>query len=185
MLCVTGKIKPWLADSHSTRPVLQDAFPCHGVIMLCHHIDGLLQDCSNSSALAMELLQSCTKPSILWFIVCDLTVAQNKENVSTWDPLVKAPSQWETTQHCNVASHWLCAFIKWSLYTGVFYTAQGQIVRHKYDSRLVPLLSCWLPVAMTQAMSLCPGANHYCDVIMGMMASQITLRLFTQPFIQT
>ena len=29
-----------------------------------HHIDGLVQDCSNSSALAMELLQSCTKPSI-------------------------------------------------------------------------------------------------------------------------
>ena len=29
------------------------------------YIDGLVQDCSNSSALAMELLQSCTKPSIL------------------------------------------------------------------------------------------------------------------------
>ena len=28
------------------------------------HITGLVQDCSNSSALAMELLQSCTKPSI-------------------------------------------------------------------------------------------------------------------------
>ena len=28
------------------------------------HIDDLVQDCSNSSALAMELLQSCTKPSI-------------------------------------------------------------------------------------------------------------------------
>ena len=28
------------------------------------HIDGLPQDCSNSSALAMELLQSCVKPSI-------------------------------------------------------------------------------------------------------------------------
>ena len=27
------------------------------------HIDALVQDCSNSSALAMELLQSCTKPS--------------------------------------------------------------------------------------------------------------------------
>ena len=26
-------------------------------------IDGLVQDCSNSSALAMELLQFCTKPS--------------------------------------------------------------------------------------------------------------------------
>ena len=28
------------------------------------HMDGLVQDCSNSSALAMELLQSSTKPSI-------------------------------------------------------------------------------------------------------------------------
>ena len=28
------------------------------------HIHGLVLDCSNSSALAMELLQSCTKPSI-------------------------------------------------------------------------------------------------------------------------
>ena len=28
------------------------------------HIDDLVQDCSNSSALAMELLQSCTAPSI-------------------------------------------------------------------------------------------------------------------------
>ena len=28
------------------------------------HIDGLVQGCSNSSALAMELPQSCTKPSI-------------------------------------------------------------------------------------------------------------------------
>ena len=30
-----------------------------------YHIDGLVKDCSNSSVLAMELLQSCTKPSIL------------------------------------------------------------------------------------------------------------------------
>ena len=29
------------------------------------HIDSLLQGCSNSNALAMELLQSCTKPSML------------------------------------------------------------------------------------------------------------------------
>ena len=28
------------------------------------HINSLVQDCSNSSALAMELLQSCTKPSM-------------------------------------------------------------------------------------------------------------------------
>ena len=29
-----------------------------------HDINGLVQDCSNSSALAMELLQSCTDPSM-------------------------------------------------------------------------------------------------------------------------
>ena len=28
------------------------------------HINGLVQDCSISSALAVEILQSCTKPSI-------------------------------------------------------------------------------------------------------------------------
>ena len=33
------------------------------------HIDGLVQDCSNSSALAMELLPSCTKPSIYAYIL--------------------------------------------------------------------------------------------------------------------
>ena len=32
---------------------------------LSSHIDGLVQDCSNSNALAMELLKSCTEPSIL------------------------------------------------------------------------------------------------------------------------
>ena len=30
------------------------------------HIDGLVQDCSNSIANAMELLQSCTRASTLW-----------------------------------------------------------------------------------------------------------------------
>ena len=37
------------------------------------HIDGLVQDCSNSIANALELLQSCTKLSIyasLRLIVC-------------------------------------------------------------------------------------------------------------------
>ena len=33
------------------------------------HIDGFVQDCSNSGALAMELLQSCTKPSIYKTII--------------------------------------------------------------------------------------------------------------------
>ena len=32
--------------------------------IITHHFDGFVQDCNNSSALAMELLQSCTKLSI-------------------------------------------------------------------------------------------------------------------------
>ena len=35
----------------------------------CLYIDGSVQDCSNSSELAMELLQSCTKPSI-YSLIC-------------------------------------------------------------------------------------------------------------------
>ena len=34
------------------------------------------------------------------------------------DPFVKAPSQWGMTLHCNVISHWLGAFTKWSLMHG-------------------------------------------------------------------
>ena len=34
------------------------------LLIFIWYIYGLVQDCSNSSALAMELLQSCTKPSI-------------------------------------------------------------------------------------------------------------------------
>ena len=33
------------------------------------HIDGLMQDCSNSSALALELLDSCTKPPISFALI--------------------------------------------------------------------------------------------------------------------
>ena len=36
------------------------------------YIDGLVQDCSISSALAMELLQNCTKPSICLFLNIDM-----------------------------------------------------------------------------------------------------------------
>ena len=57
-----------------TRPSAAMVFPLKGkqVIVLhekwwklqIYYFDGLGQDCSNSSALAMELLQSCTKSSI-------------------------------------------------------------------------------------------------------------------------
>ena len=36
--------------------------------------------------------------------------------VYTKDHFVYAPSQWETTLQCNVVSHWLGAYTKWSLW---------------------------------------------------------------------
>ena len=47
---------------HSRQPM---AF--HRIDLNIHdkeHIDGLVQDCSNSIAIALELPQSCAKPSI-------------------------------------------------------------------------------------------------------------------------
>ena len=38
------------------------------------YTDGLVQDCSNSIALAMELMQSCTKPWIQYQIILVLFV---------------------------------------------------------------------------------------------------------------
>ena len=77
-LCITWlflrEIYQWLVDSPHKGPVMWIVLSCHDVMMdphhshfpnkNPHHIDGLVQDCSNSSALAMELLQSCTKLSI-------------------------------------------------------------------------------------------------------------------------
>ena len=51
---------------------------CSAMHDLQWHMKGLVQDCSNSIALAMELLQSCAKPSI-W---CNLAIMNNKSMFS-------------------------------------------------------------------------------------------------------
>ena len=43
-------------------------------IVTSPQFDGLVQDCSNSSALAMELLQSCAKPSSWSVMSCERVV---------------------------------------------------------------------------------------------------------------
>ena len=39
---------------------------CQFITRITQYIESLAQDCSNSIANALHLLQSCTKPSILW-----------------------------------------------------------------------------------------------------------------------
>ena len=65
---VSKDIKPY--HSEMTNPPMNripmDYRPRHLLFTLIfvNDINGLLQDCSNSSALALELLQPCTEPSI-------------------------------------------------------------------------------------------------------------------------
>ena len=60
------------ADSgqvYLTRSLILDDAELYTVSTTCLHlhIDGLMQDCSNTSALRIELLQSCAKP-LIWII---------------------------------------------------------------------------------------------------------------------
>ena len=40
----------------------------------------------------------------------------------TRNHFVHAPSQWETTLHCNVVSHWLGTYTEWSLYNMIIFS---------------------------------------------------------------
>ena len=48
------------------------------LLFIWTYLDGIVQDCSNSSVLAKELLQFCAKPSIL--LLCHL------HNMYIYDP---------------------------------------------------------------------------------------------------
>ena len=63
-------------------------------------IDGLVQDCSNSIANALELLQSCTKPSILWRPVTWPRIRSHRSVTRGW----RIP----TFQFVSIASPVLC-----------------------------------------------------------------------------
>ena len=112
------EIVPWFHPCHppwSKHTQGQVAFfniktPSPAYLRNSHYkdkIDGFVQDCSISSVLAMEILQYCTKPS-RW---------SYHRFLYNWsrDHFVYAPSQCETILHCNVVSHWLGAYTKWSL----------------------------------------------------------------------
>ena len=49
--------------------------PTHDINQ-CWHIDGVVQDCSISSALALQILQSCTKPLISSVRTCGTYLSQ-------------------------------------------------------------------------------------------------------------
>ena len=72
------------------------------------------------------------------------------------DHFVYAPSQWETTLHCNVVSHWLGAnTIGFSVWQATRHYQTNDDYRKKS-------MEIWIK------------KQHYSDVIMSAMASQIT-----------
>ena len=99
----------WVLDRF---PILLKAPDLHTDCALCsewenkmfscmfNDIEGLAQDCSNSSVLAMELLQSCAEPMLS----------------STRAASRFAPSQWEMSLQSNILSHWLGANLESALF---------------------------------------------------------------------
>ena len=90
--------------------------------LLCYdrwcHINGLAQDCSNSIANTLELLQFCTKPSISR-PECDRSSGQClrscMESVIRWDDIYFT-GQWQQT--CSL-SRWACIWEgAWVLWPG-------------------------------------------------------------------
>ena len=68
-------------------PVLHNQFRGQGIVLFKYemvviwapgdmHIGGLFQDCRNCIANALELLQSCTKPSTLFTLYCGLVLSK-------------------------------------------------------------------------------------------------------------
>ena len=107
------------------------------------HFDGIVQNCSNSIANALEILQSCTKPlirrcdenvshfiqtSMCWLLSCASFapphhhVVQLVGNRNFRADSRLAPSQWETSLQSNAVSHWLGANLESTLNLGIYPT---------------------------------------------------------------
>ena len=57
--------------------------------------------------------QSFCNELIITFDILVISIYWNREH------FVHAPSQWRTMLHCNIVSHWLGAYTKWSLWVVV------------------------------------------------------------------
>ena len=87
--------------------------PCFVIPNIIHvHVDGLVQDCRNSSALAMELLQSWTKPSMYCY---------PKPVLASWDDKYTVGSG---TIHAGV----LWKYVAWLHVPIALWTSQGSHV---------------------------------------------------------
>ena len=117
------------------------------------NIDGLVQDCNNSSALVMELLQSCTKPSILaWKLFVNWQILANEVTdegahrdiffccVAWWWCNNSAVSNegcdgWEMEIHVSVVS-WLLSTVERPIYHDITCSTVLTAAGHDSDLKL-------------------------------------------------
>ena len=70
------------------------------------HIDRLVQDCSNSSALAMESLQTCTKPSIWSWPLAMINILRPRQNGRHFANNIFNAFSWMKMNELPLKFHW-------------------------------------------------------------------------------
>ena len=66
VFCTSVHLSDYFSIYASFHPAVKHYH--NSLIILYIYIDGLVQDCSNSIANTLQLLQSCTKPSLKWML---------------------------------------------------------------------------------------------------------------------
>ena len=94
--------------------------------------------------------------SVKWQLFC-----------SSRDHFVYAPSQWQMTLHCNVVSHWLGAYTKWSLFqppwdNPIPCSVAGYLAALQPISRRFWLMMGWRPWESSWNMKtrMCPALRY-------------------------
>ena len=67
-----------------------------------------------------------------------------KSETGVRDHFVNAPSQWETMLHCNVVSHWLGTYTKWSLGVHISHLLSYQFVVSNTVHCTTLISVCWM-----------------------------------------
>ena len=111
------------------------------------NIDGLVQDCSISSALAMEILQSCSEASI------QLKIQHGNISASmAWCKIAVSPVHWQWRYHSLALSHW---YNQSSLKHGNFSPNYSQKTLHSsasWASYRVSFVSSWYYSSLIEPM---------------------------------
>ena len=108
--------------------------------LLNYHIDGLVQDSSNSSALALELLQSCAKPSISpvchqWRYSSSSSIPQKQCVMKMIQRRYSIQSRLYHTMWCH-ENHWLrqhCVHDNEAPWTKQIHAASNTYMMHLLD----------------------------------------------------